>query len=104
MQILLSDPAIKTSGSSVSRIQSMSSFAGSLYEYGATHADIFIDIESMTSLGDELRERGFSHYADELKHVTTFEEIAVVVERIRLGGFPELANFISEEAGLYLNP
>ncbi|MDB4522246.1 hypothetical protein N9100_02405 [Gammaproteobacteria bacterium] len=63
-----------------------------------------IDIESMTSLGDELRESGFSHYADELKHVTTFEEIAVVVERIRLGGFPKLANFISEEAGLYLNP
>ena len=63
-----------------------------------------IDIKSMTSLGDELREMGFSHFADDLARCTTSEEIAVVVEHIRLGGFTELANFICEEAGLYLNP
>lgn len=63
-----------------------------------------IDPNTVAVVCDELREQGFGHFADDLAFATTSKEIAAVVDSIRLGGFPEPANFISEEAGLYLNP
>ena len=63
-----------------------------------------IDPEVIAAISEELCDMGLGHFADDLTFATTSKEIAAVVDSIRLGGIPELANFISEEASLYLNP
>ena len=61
LQAQLDDPAIKTAGSSVPGIQSISSLQAAFMNMALPMQIFLIDIESMTSLGEELREWGFSH-------------------------------------------